>query len=317
MVMTVSVFRAFLECPAKALATYKGKVLGDASIVPEWNDEGSEAMACGSLCDAIVTKQIMIDENSVVTMPILASWLASSYDDGNRSASWLLNKNGSFNAAAKTTIIAANKLLASKKAQALLSGSKYQVKLAAHIAGWDWEGTADIIKNSNGVLRITDLKHPASIKDDWIVQYGKNVKVPYEQVWAYWFQLAFYRYALTEGSVVVDGVHHSASDVFGEFNKIRNGLLVCTREKFSQRKYIQLPNMVDSFLLAVAGKPMDGSGLTKLEAIRHIVDGTIEAPKCGNCDYCKSTSDVDVVDIENEEEIPFPAIDDKFGLNMV
>ena len=52
MVLTNSIFRGFLDCPARTMAEHGGLVTGDGRPA-EWHTRTTEAMACGSLVDAI------------------------------------------------------------------------------------------------------------------------------------------------------------------------------------------------------------------------------------------------------------------------
>ena len=119
--LTHSIFNAFNECPAKGLAMYKGRIIGNDKLLPEWESRPNESMASGSLVDAMVTKQFKAEETDDKIMPKdFYPALASSYDNGMKNASLLTNKKGGWNAAARTAIKAAKRLLADENAQRLL-----------------------------------------------------------------------------------------------------------------------------------------------------------------------------------------------------
>jgi len=295
-------FKAFLECPARALALYRPRITGDPSICPTWVEKGSQAMACGSLMDAIVTKGLQVSIDTKSDVASLAPFLASSYDNGQQTAEWLLNKNGTFNASAKTTIAASERLLFDPVVQDVLAVSRFQERVSFDIAdGWTWQGDIDILSTTaDGTLRIIDLKHPGSTQDGWITSYGKNVKVPWYDAWAYWFQLAAYRTAI------------DAIPAYFHLHKTQ-GLLYVTREETPEVGYVALPEMKAYFDNAVNGQ--DAAGSSKLDVIRAIVEGRVAAPKCGKCDYCKAQSAVSIPSHEEHDALTLPDIDDKYSVN--
>lgn len=305
--LTVSVFRAFLQCPARAVAQYRGKVLGDPSIVPTWVDEGSRAMACGCLLDAVVTKGFLTDAEERVTVDGVYHNFRSSYDDGRRNAEHLVMTKGGWNSYARQTIAAGVRLMSDPVARRLIDASEKQVKVRWQLGGFDWSGDIDLIGVLDGVLYITDLKHPASIEDGWIVSGGKNVKAPYADTWAYWFQLGAYRYGITHGEM--EGV-----DIDDAAFEIRQGLLYATNSDPSEIGYIPVSNQVDAFVSVTSKRTLDGR-MSKLDAIRAIMEGKAEAGRCGKCDYCKATSVVTLPDV-SDDDIPPPVFADEWGMNF-
>jgi hypothetical protein len=310
MVITNSIFRAFLECPARALALYRPRMMEDATIVPEWDDKGSESMACGSLVDAIVTRGLVVSEDAKTSVSELSSWLKSSYDDGTKNAEWLLNKNGTFSTQAQTAIRAARRLLEDETFAELMRGKvKKQARLRFNL--FDdvyWEGDIDLLCDEAERHHIIDLKSPASIDDQWITVKGKNEKVKWYDAWSYWFQLAGYAFGLdlAVGSTL-NGVP------CGKIEKpslSKLGLVFTSRSKVPQIGYVPIANHWQLWERVVLGRS-DGQSCSKAEAIANIARGLVEAPACGKCDYCASKSKVTITEPTEE-----PKIDDIFGLNF-
>lgn len=311
--MTVSVFKAFLACPAKAMAQHHGRVLGDYSIVPSWKDEGSRAMACGALLDAIVTRGYQADPDESVTVAGVYPNFRSSYDDGSKNAKHLVNKSGGWNAYAKTTIAASVRLLSDPVARRLVDASAKQVKVRWQLGGFDWSGDIDLLGVLDGTLYITDLKHPASVEDGWIVSCGKNVKAPWQDVWSYWFQLGAYSYGVANGTLTDGGDPFNV----GEYSAVRQGLLYATNSEPSDIGYIPVSNQIDAYVAAASHRTLDGR-VSKLDAIRAIVEGKSEAGRCGKCDYCRATSRVSIpeIDYTGQSDFPPPVFGDEWGMNF-
>lgn len=307
--MTVSMFKRFLQCPACAVAQYRGNLLGDPSIVPTWVDAGSRAMATGCLLDSIVTRGYQADAEERVTVDGVYHNFRSSYDDGRRNAEHLVMKSGGWNSYAKQTIAAGVRLMNDPVARRLIDASEKQVKVRWQLGGFDWSGDIDLIGVLDGVLYITDLKHPASIEDGWIISGGKNIKAPWADTWSYWFQLAAYRYGATMGTL--DGLPTINERTCAE---IRQGLLVATNSDPSEIGYIPVSNQVDAFVSVTSKRTLDGR-MSKLDAIRAIMEGKAEAGRCGKCDYCKATSVVTLPDV-SDEDIPPPVFADEWGMNF-
>lgn len=306
--MTVSVFKAFLSCPAKAMAQHHGRVLGDYSIAPSWEDEGSRAMACGALLDAIVTRGYQSDPDESVTVAGVYPNFRSSYDDGSKNAKHLVNRSGGWNAYAKQTIAAAKLLMSDPVARRLVDASAKQVKVRWQLGGFDWSGDIDLMGVLDGVLNITDLKHPASVEDGWIVACGKNVKAPWQDVWSYWFQLAAYRYGIETGTL--EGCELDPSS----YGETRQGLLYATNSEPSDIGYIPVSNQIDAYVAAASHRTLDGR-VSKLDAIRAIVEGKAEAGRCGKCDYCRATSRVSIPELR-EDDFTQPVFGDEWGMNF-
>lgn len=307
--MTVSIFKAFLACPAKAMAMYHGRVLGDFSIDPAWEDEGSRAMACGALLDAIVTRGYQADPDESVTVAGVYPNFRSSYDDGIKNATHLVNRSGGWNAYAKQTIAAAKRLMSDPVARRLVDASAKQVKVRWQLGGFDWSGDIDLLGVIGGTLYITDLKHPASVEDGWIVSCGKNVKAPWQDVWSYWFQLAAYRYGIQTGTL--EGCELDPSS----YGDIRQGLLYATNSEPSEIGYIPVSDQTKAFVAATSHRTLDGR-VSKLDAIRAIVEGKADAGRCGKCDYCRATSRVQIPEADGEGDFPPPLFADEWGMNF-
>lgn len=289
--LTSSIFNGFLQCPAAAMAQYEGRITGDKGITPVWRHPGSQAMACGSLLDAIVTRGFGTDQDARHSVEALAPVLESSYDDGTATAEWLLNKNGSWNAAAKRTVGAAFRLLSDPVAARIVSESEKQTRVAWEIdEGIKWEGDIDLLwHRGDGRDVIVDLKHPGRLDDGWIDVQGRAFKAPWYDVWQYWFQLTGYSLAL------------AGQDREKRVNRL--GILYVTQDDVPAVGFQPVAFMPEAFEMAVRNR---------LPAIRAIVEGSVEAPRCGRCGYCRSIS---AVVLPENGDVPIHAIDDKYGID--
>lgn len=296
MVLTNSVFRGFLDCPARTMAEHGGLVTGDGRPA-EWHTRTTEAMACGSLVDAIVTRGLDITAGR----DAVQAGLASSYSDGAETLDTLVTKKGEWTAAAKTAIRAAQRLLEDHDVADMLRSpaTRKQARLTFRIApDVTWRGDIDLLCLDDDAVRIIDLKAPGRIDDGWIVVGGKNTKVAWWEAWQYWFQLSGYAYGLASDSATVNGIP------FERAKPIRAGLLYATRGEYPAIGYQPVPLDMEAWEMAV---------MLRLDAIRAIVDGDVPAPMCGRCDYCASMSRVQIADGSPSDT---PVIDDVFGINV-
>jgi hypothetical protein len=292
--MSNSVFRAFLECPARAMAMHKPRILGTTDA-PEWSEPTSRAMACGTLFDRIVLGSYTPTDKPEIG-PLFQA-CRSNYDDGGCTVAELTTKKGEWNSYALTTIAAAKRLLADSVAQGLLFGAEKHVRFEIDLTpDWSWRGEIDALNTSNGV-RIIDVKHPGKIEDGWIIERGRNVRAPWYDVWGYWFQLAGYQYAIekTRGVKPAD---------------ISRGILYGTNSDPSAIGYVAIADCVELWLRVLFGRTFT-SGEGMLDKIAAIVRGQVEAPACGQCDYCASMSKVVIPDCET----PRPVIADCYGVS--
>ena len=294
MVLTNSIFRGLLACPARTMAEHGGLVTGDGRPA-EWHTRTTEAMACGSLVDAIITRGLIGYNDDVQAA------LASSYSDGAETLATLTTQRGEWTAAAKAAIRAAQRLLEDPDVADMLSSpaTLKQARLTFRIApDVTWRGDIDLLVDDADCVRVVDLKSPGRIEDGWIAAGGKNVKVPWWVAWQYWFQLSGYAYGLASDSATVDG------SPFERAKPIRAGLLYATRGEYTAIGYQPVQVALDAWEAAV---------MLRLDAIRAIVDGDVPAPMCGRCDYCASRSRVQIADCSPSDN---PVIDDVFGINV-
>lgn len=319
-VLTNSIFKAMIECPARAMAMYSSRIKGDTTIEATWKQKSTAAMACGSLVDAMVTRgfDCSADDKSITPIRFFKH-LASSYDDGMKNAELLCNKSGGWNADAVKAIQAGKRLLADKGVQELLKDAILQPRIKFKVEeGVYWEGDIDILTtDNNGNLLVVDLKSPGSTEDGWLTSMGKNVKVPWYDAWSYWFQLSGYCYGLQFGKeLTLNGEAWKLSKDFmpklSTEPSVYSQILFGTREPVCQIGLKNIANMPDLWHSILTKKTKFG-GPSKLDAIRAIVSGEAEAPMCGKCDYCKSKSFV-----AQSDEIPaMPVIDDIYGVNDI
>jgi len=278
------------------MAEHGGLVTGDGRPA-EWHTRTTEAMACGSLVDAIVTRglDITADRDAVQAA------LASSYSDGAETLATLTTQRGEWTAAAKSAIRAAQRLLDDTDVADMLSSpsTRKQARITFPVApDVTWRGDIDLLVDDADCVRVVDLKSPGRIDEGWIAAGGKNVKVPWWVAWQYWFQLSGYAYGLSCDSATVDG------SPFERAKPIRAGLLYATRGEYPAIGYQPVPLDMEAWEKAV---------MLRLDAIRAIVDGDVPAPMCGRCDYCASMSRVQIADCSPSDH---PVIDDVFGINV-
>ena len=296
MVLTNSVFRGFLDCPARTMAEHGGLVTGDGRPA-EWHTRSTEAMACGSLVDAIVTRGLDITAGR----DAVQAALASSYSDGAETLDTLSTKKGEWTAAARTAISAARRLLADPDVSALLSDPRTmkQARITFRIApDVTWRGDIDLLVDDADCVRIIDLKAPGRTDDGWIVVGGKNTKVAWWEAWQYWFQLSGYAYGICSDSAMLNGEPCRID------KPVITGLLYATRGEYPAIGYQPVPLDMEAWEMAV---------MLRLDAIRAIVDGDVPAPMCGRCDYCASRSRVQISDGSPSDT---PVVDDVFGINV-
>lgn len=300
MVLTNSIFRGLMDCPARTMAEHGGLVTGDGRT-PEWHTRTTEAMACGSLVDAIITRGLTPAVSPAADRDAVQAALASSYSDGSETLATLTTQRGEWTAAAKTAIRAAQRLLDDTDVADMLSSpaTRKQARITFPVApDVTWRGDIDLLLDDDDCVRVVDLKSPGRIDDGWIAAGGKNVKVPWWVAWQYWFQLSGYAYGLASDSATVDG------SPFERAKPIRAGLLYATRGEYPAIGYQPVQLDMDAWEMAV---------MLRLHAIRAIVYGHVPAPMCGRCDYCASRSRVQIADCSPSDH---PVIDDVFGINV-
>lgn len=296
MVLTNSVFRGFLDCPARTMAEHGGLVTGDGRPA-EWHTRTTEAMACGSLVDAIITRGL----TPAADRDAVQAGLASSYSDGSETLATLTTKKGEWTAAAKTAIRAAQRLLEDADVADMLRSpaTRKQARLTFRIApDVTWRGDIDLLCLDDDAVRIIDLKAPGRIDDGWIVVGGKNTKVAWWEAWQYWFQLSGYAYGICSDSARLNGEPCRID------KPVITGLLYATRGEYPAIGYQPVPLDMAAWEMAV---------MLRLDAIRAIVDDDVPAPMCGRCDYCASRSRVQIADCLPSDH---PVIDDVFGINV-
>lgn len=315
MIISNSIFKAFLQCPARALSENYGRMVEDENYAPEWKSKPTKAMAAGSLVDAIVTRGFDADLSDKTIKPQDFFYeLKSSYDDGMENAKLLTNKSGGWNADARLAINAANKLLDDEAVQKMRGKATFQARIRFEIAdGITWRGDIDMLTMIDGELVVVDLKSPGRTDEGWIITGGNNRRVPWFDAWSYWFQLCGYRYGITRGkNALLDG--KQVDKTLFSSSPVRAGILYATREEEPEIGYVPIGNYDDVWYKIVTGKRADG-GESNLEIIRSIVMGEIDAPACGKCDFCKAKSKVILPKTYTEKEPDLPLIDDIYGYN--
>ena len=307
-----SIFKSFLKCPASAMASYEGKIKGDPSIIPSYVWGGSQDTASGALVDSIITKGYRPNADAIVSVEDIYGFFKSSYDDGRRNAEWLVTSKNKWATHAKKAINSAYRLMQDDVAKKLIDQSEKQVKIAFNLDEETvFSGDIDLLQMDSKTLRIIDLKSPGKLAGGWIVSGGKNLKVSWEESWNYPMQLMGYRYGFQNAreTLLINGVPLADTKYARPFC-IDTGLLVTTREVVPMVKYIPIPDYGDWWRAIIKGRMSDDS-MSNLEAIKRIVKGEIEAPKCGDCEFCRPTNKV-VIEESTSFEGDVPASDDMF-----
>jgi hypothetical protein len=293
--MSNSIFRAFLACPARALAMHRGRILG-TDDAPEWTEPTSRAMACGTLFDRMVLSGYVPGDKP--DMAVLSAACASTYGDGVGAVSHLTTVKGAWNSYALVTIAAAQRLLSDPVAAALIADGEKHIAVNTELSPlWTWRGEIDLLTQINGRRTVIDIKHPGSTDDGWLVCGGKNIKAPWYDVWGYWFQLAGYQYYVESQ----DGTQ--AAGLTGA------GILYATNSDPAAVGYVALADNVERWLTVLFGGVFT-SGVGMLDKIAAIVTGAVHAPSCGHCDFCASRSLVQIPDCEPAQ----PVVGDEYGL---
>ena len=295
MIMSNSIFRAFLQCPARALAMHRGRILGTYDT-PEWTEPTSRAMACGTLFDRMVLSGYVPGDKP--DMAALSAACASTYGNGDSAIEHLTTKKGEWNSYAQVTIRAAQRLLADPAAAAMIANGDTHIAVNTELSPlWTWRGEIDLLTQINGRRTVVDVKHPGSTDDGWIVCGGKNIKAPWYDVWGYWFQLAGYQYYVESQ----DGTQ--ALGLTGA------GIMYATNSDPAAVGYIALADNVERWLTVLFGGVLTSGG-GMLDKIAAIVTGAAPAPSCGHCDYCASRWLVQIPDGEPAQ----PVVGDEYGL---
>jgi hypothetical protein len=253
-------------------------------------------MACGTLFDRIVLGSYAA--RGKPDMFTLKEACRSNYDDGGCTVAELTIKKGEWNSYALTTIAAAKRLLEDRNARMMVNGADKHVAFSVELSpDWQWRGEIDALVPFGSGFAIVDVKHPGKIEDGWLIERSRNVKAPWYDVWGYWFQLAGYQYAIekTRGVKSAD---------------ISRGILYGTNSDPSAIGYVAIADCVELWLRVLFGRTFT-SGEGMLDKIAAIVRGQVEAPACGQCDYCASRSKV----VIPESEPPRPVIADCYGVN--
>lgn len=90
----------------------------------------------------------------------------------------------------------------------------------------------------------------------------------------------------------------------------RTGLLFCSREENPEIGYVPIGDHAATWEMILKNKTKFG-GPSKLEIIKAIATGQVDAPMCGKCNFCKSKSSVVLPTAYGAELPPF---DDSYGL---
>lgn len=171
--MSCSQLKRFCECEAAAMADLRG----------EWHQQKTEALAVGSLVDALVLT------------PEKALEVSAEH------AEFLQLKKGGESAAAKLAWRCAERVLTGfvrptpeddpVPVKDILRGQP-QVDVQGEIGGVPWRGKLDLLDLDGGMF--LDLKTTRGFGLEWITgRDGRNVKVPWYEAWNYWRQLAVYQ----------------------------------------------------------------------------------------------------------------------------
>jgi hypothetical protein len=171
-----SQFKAFVECPARAVAELSGQYVRKPSA----------AMAFGSLLDRALTAPEKLKD--FMTGP-------ESFDaDGS---SFFFDSKGKprDNAAMRAYVSVLARIQSDPFLADGLKTWKRQAIFTGSIGGRPWKVMLDFWVDTPGLETIIDLKNMADFDDDWADDplTGKRVKLPWYDAWGYFRQMAVYR----------------------------------------------------------------------------------------------------------------------------
>ena len=164
--------RDWAECPARTLAELRG----------EWERPGKDSFVFGSYVDCALT-----------TPELLPTWCEAHESEmcgkRGRPLAWV--------AQAETVI---QRLRRDPLCRELLTGEG-QTILVGEIGGFPARCMIDVVKPGDGVF--VDLKTARDFERGWVSRLGEdgnryNMRVPWYEVWNYWWQLAWYRELLRQ-----------------------------------------------------------------------------------------------------------------------
>lgn len=276
MILSNSKIKAFLTCEDAAYHEY---------AVGDYTRKASKALSRGSLLDAIVTGGYQTRADVTPDKYQLQSALRSTYGDGSEHMANLVMKSGGFDAGARTVIQAADRLLNDPVTSRLLDGAEFQKHVEGKFLGHMFKGEIDILtKDVGGTTYLLDLKKTASIEDKWGDTYNRfgeirAAKLPWYDVYDYWMQLCLYKHLLGKPD-------------------IKTGIIYATEEE---------PSNIGLVLIETDIKSLEAIWGPVVKLVTEIESGKLKSgfKRCGLCDWCRSTSKVEIPDFEVEPNIRY------------
>lgn len=278
--MSFSQFKEFcLElggCPARAFAKY---------VLNNYADPDKEALVLGNLGHKTVLEPETVADFALFHEKLV--YLAQKYEtvpvldaDGNPTFEPLTGKQKKprpitekvalpreYNKKAKTVHFAAKRIYNAPIFQEYLKGD-VEIPIVFELGGVVWKCKLDI----GAFYYLTDLKFVRDFKDSWSNYHEKRVQ--WYRVWHYNFQFAVYSEALHQENIrkglkpeerPVAYMIAASKPSFGpcDFR------LTCFMSEYLEKNLTAVKEL--------------------LPAVLEIKAGEVEAPRCGECHYCRST----------------------------
>ena len=262
-VLSFSKMRSFMKCEVGFFHRYIQK-----DIV----SKPSEAMSCGALLDAVVTKGYNPFPSEAPSVSELTSVLSSPYGDGSDHVGNLLLKSGKFSTRAVRCINAALRLKAEPEVAELLKHGVCQKTYEGVFLGRKFSCTPDIVYSHNDKNVIADVKKTSSELEVWSeimpgTVESHNRKLRWWDAWDYWMQLALYKHITN----LLDA---------------KTVLLAASEES---------PTRLEGVVLYTDIGDLEDTLGPKLDRMDHLISTNWEgATGCGVCEACRSLSSVNL-----------------------
>jgi len=265
MELSNSKMKMLMECESKFYHTFVAK---------DYNEPPSDAMSCGALLDAIMTKGAMIDPEGKPNPLMLKEAMASTYGDGSEHVANVLTKSGGLTAEAKRVAAAGLRLLADPVVQKLLKKAVSQKTLEGEFLGMKFKGTPDLITELDGTPIILDVKKTMSAREMWAEVYHRDGSIRNEKMFwfearDYWMQLCLYKH-------------------LAKLPDARTGLLSASNEEISRISLDMIKTDITQ---------LERIWTPYINRIKHLETfGWNDLERCGDCAYCRMTANISIGD---------------------
>jgi hypothetical protein len=265
MELSNSKMKALMSCESKFYHTFVAK---------DYIEPPSEAMSCGSLLDAIITKGVTIDPDGRPNPLMLKEAMASTYGDGSEHVNNVLVKSGALTAEARRVAKAGLRLLADPVVQKLLKKAESQKTVKGEFLGMQFSGTPDLVTELDGTSIILDVKKTTSAAETWAEVYQRdgtvrNEKMAWFEAWDYWMQLCLYKHLC-------------------KLPDARTGLLSASNEEIAR---------ISLDMIKTDIKQLERIWEPYITRIKHLETfGWNDLKRCGECAYCRMTAKIEIGD---------------------